>query len=100
MIITAILCGCRKHHYKACFTVNKTTANVSDTLTFNNCSDYDGVDPSKLYIVWNFGDGTNLNLHSNESQQHKYSTPGKYTITLGVGDKNPGDQTSQVITIQ
>ena len=100
ILFASLLTACRKHHYKACYTVNKTTANIGDTLTFNNCSDYDGVAPSNLYIDWDFGDGTSLDLHTNASQQHKYTATGKYTVTLGVGEKERGDQTTQVITVQ
>lgn len=93
-----LLCGCsKKHKYKACFTVDISSANVNDVITFGNCSDYDGGYSDAL---WNFGDGSTANSKGTDNVQHSYSSPGTYKVILYVGEKENQSEQTKNITIQ
>jgi PKD repeat protein len=96
MVLGITLCGCRKPKYKACFTVDKTTANIGDTLIFNNCSDYDG---GFTTAFWSFGDGTKLYNKSHEIAKHVYNEPGVYEVRLHIGEKENSSEQRKSITI-
>jgi len=92
-----LICGCRKkHHYEACFTVDKTAASVGQTITFSNCSNYDS---GYTDALWNFGDGTTANSKGSESVTHSYSSPGTYQVILTVGEKENDSQQTKTVVI-
>ena len=64
----------------ACFTVNKSTANIGDTIIFSNCSDYDGWSTK---TTWYLGDTTIIN--NGENIQHVYSAAGQYLVEFKIG---------------
>jgi PKD repeat protein len=97
MILGITICGCRKPKYKACFTADKTTANVGDTLTFTDCSDYDG---NVTLALWSFGDGARINSNGGESVKHAYNTIGEYEVMLLIGEKENSSEQSKIIKIQ
>lgn len=93
-----LFCGCsKKHKYKSCVTLDKPTANISEVITFHNCSDYDG---GYTNARWSFGDGTTANSNDKESVQHSYSTAGTYQVTLYVGEKENQSEQTKSVTIQ
>lgn len=96
MILGITLCGCRKPKYKACFTVDKTTANIGDTLTFTNCSDYDG---ESKFSLWSFGDGVKINTNGEENVKHVYLVEGEYEVNLLIGEKENSSRQSKRIII-
>lgn len=98
MGIILLFCGCsKKHKYKACFTIDKPTANTSEIITFQNCSDYDGGYTNSL---WNFGDGATANSNDNAAVQHSYASPGTYQVILYVGEKENQSEQTKSITIR
>lgn len=86
------ICDRQRPHPKACFTVNKSIANVGDTIVFNNCSDYDGVEK---ITEWHFGDTTLV--YNDEIVQHIYKNAGVYDVFIIVYGQYSG---SKNITIQ
>jgi PKD repeat protein len=100
IILLLFICGCRKHKYEACFTINKSTAHVDDTLSFSNCSKEDG-NPYLNYSIWDFGDGSSAYWSKgSELVQHNYHQAGQYTVKLTIGEKENGSEQQMIITIQ
>ena len=81
VIIVQCILSCNRPHITACFTVNKSTANVGDTITFTNCSDYKGWWSAVTY--WYLGDTTIIN--NGENIQHVYSAAGQYLVEFKIG---------------
>lgn len=97
MAITLLFCGCRKkHHYKACFTIDKTSVTVNEVVTFSNCSDYDG---GYTDALWDFGDGSTANSKGTENVRHSYNTAGTYKVILYVGEKENKSEETKNITV-
>lgn len=96
-----LMTGCRKEP-KACFTIDKTTAKVGETVTFKDCSTdvtrrilKTGDLASGIPIAVNFESGT---------AQHIYNATGTYIVELEAlnctkNNKCNSDKTSQTITI-
>ncbi len=93
------LISCRTYHLKACLSVNKYVANVGDSLTFTNCSDYDGA-PNQNER-WLFGDGSPA-VYRNVAGtiQHSYKTAGEFIVYLSIGNAEQGDFKTSTITIK
>ncbi len=96
-ILLLVFSSCKKHKYKACLTANQLTANVGDTITFSNCSDFDG---GYTDSHWLFGDGTNAYSKAQASVTHTYATAGQFTVTLNIGEKENGSEKTILLTIQ
>ena len=90
-------CG-ERYHMTACFTVNKTTAHVGDTLTFSNCSDYDGATPEN--VSWFFGDGDIIYNSPVKTITHIYKSAGNYKAEISIGGAEQGDHKECSITIE
>ncbi|MBX3164612.1 MAG: PKD domain-containing protein [Bacteroidetes bacterium] len=82
---------------KACFTVDKSTVNVGDTVTFYNCSEYKRADTR---AQWIFGDGDGKYLTGNEQAVHVYKKSGEYEVTLLMGSPEHGSETIKIITVK
>jgi PKD repeat protein len=93
---TLLLIGC-KDDYKACFTVDKAIANVGDTITFSNCSEYNG---NTIDAFWDFGDKSSAYSKGNESVKHSFKNAGQYIVELWVGQVEHGSKKEMSITIQ
>lgn len=103
IIATAIILmtGCQKEP-KACFTIDKPTAKVGETVTFKDCSTdvtrrilKTGELASGIPMAVDFESGT---------AQHIYNIAGTYTVELEAlnctkDNKCRSDKTSQTITI-
>lgn len=76
--------SCKKHHYKACISVNESIINVGDTVIFTNCSDFDG---GYTDCHWTFGDGKDTYTKGQENAMHSYSSAGNFEIQLTIGEK-------------
>jgi len=96
-----LMSSCRKEP-KACFTIDKTTAKVGETVTYTDCSTdatrrvlTTGDLASGIPIAVDFESGT---------AQHIYNSAGTYTVNLEAlnctkDNKCKSDKTSQTITI-
>ena len=96
-IVLIVTVACKKHKYKACLSADKLTAAIGDTITFSNCSDFDG---GYTDSHWLFGDGTDAYSKAQASVTHKYTTSGQYTVTLKIGEKENGSDKTILLTIQ
>ncbi len=76
----------------ACFSANKTTADIGETVTFSNCA----TDASSYQ--WDFGDGSKA---EGESASHTYTKAGVYIVQLKTlsKDKKKLDKYSVAITV-
>jgi len=84
-ILVFSLWGCeKKTKYSACFTLDKSTISVGDSVTISNCSEFDG---GFTESYWDFGDGESVYTKGNTSLKHAYSNAGEFSITLTVGEK-------------
>ncbi|OFX34437.1 MAG: hypothetical protein A2X08_16675 [Bacteroidetes bacterium GWA2_32_17] len=90
--------SCEKYHLKACFTVDKKVANIDDTLTFTNCSDYDGSPTQSEH--WFFDDGTVIHRENIGPLKHTFNSKGNFEVELGIGGAENGDSQTDTITIQ
>jgi PKD repeat protein len=77
------------------FSYSPSNPTVDDTIQFTDTSsDSDGTITSWF---WNFSDGINL---TSKNPQHKYDTPGQYTVVLEVTDNDGAKKSiSKIITI-
>lgn len=76
-----ILSGCSKDSTpepSVSFTMDKTDAEIGETVTFTNTSQY------TTSYVWDFGDGS---ISTEENPTHIYSNTGEYFITLSASGK-------------
>ncbi len=97
-VISLSFLSCKKPHYKACFTADKTTVTVNETITFSNCSDFDG---GYTDCQWSFGDGTVIHSQGQSSVEHSYSAIGQYEVRLWIGEKEgPASETITKIIVQ
>jgi len=80
IISVFFLSSCSKEEeLSVSFTMDKTNAEVGETITFTNTSQY------ATSYEWDFGDG---NSSTEENPTHSYSSTGEFTITLTAnGDK-------------
>ncbi|MEK0337043.1 MAG: hypothetical protein QQN41_06365 [Nitrosopumilus sp.] len=97
-----IFSSCSIKEPVACFTMDKTTAKVGETVTFTDCSTdvtrrilKTGDLASGIPIAVDFESGT---------AQHVYNIAGTYTVNLDAlnckkDNKCKSDKTSQIITI-
>lgn len=97
-----IISSCSIKEPVACFTIDKTTAKVGETVTFTDCSTdvtrrilKTGDSASGIPIAVDFESGT---------AQHVYNVAGTYTVNLEAlnckkDNKCKSDKTSQIITI-
>lgn len=95
ILITTCFYSCRK--FKACFTVDKPTANVGDTIAFYNCSDNKRAD---MNATLKFGDGESVTLKRDEQITHIYKSIGEYEVTLTVGSNDYYAYQTQTITVK
>ena len=96
IIVQCILSCNRPKCPTACFTVNKSTANIGDTIIFSNCSDYDGWSTK---TTWYLGDTTIIN--NGENIKHVYSIDRQYVVELKIGgEKQCSVHQTKIITIQ
>lgn len=92
-----IFCAsCYKHNMRACFTMDKDSTVVGDSITFYDCSNYDGRAPA---AVWEFGDNLSGRTQNNETLKHAYSQPGIYKIKMWIGGAEIGNKTSDTVVI-
>ena len=91
---TSVIVEVRNNPPVANFTVSKTTAKTSETVTFNASQSYDP-DGSIVSYSWNFGDGS---AASGVTVTHSYASAGTYTVTLTITD-NDGDSSSATAQI-
>jgi PKD repeat protein len=89
--------SCKKHRYKACLTVDKSTVSVGETVTCTNCSDFDG---GYTDCHWTFGDGNNTYTKGQASVTHSFSSTGQFEIRLTVGEKENNSEQTKTITVQ
>jgi len=89
IIIAFFLSGCSdEEELSVSFTMDKTNAEVGETITFTNTSQY------ATSYEWDFGDG---NSSSEENPTHSYSSTGEFTITLTAdGDEGSGSKTKSI----
>ena len=87
-----ILLGCKKENVNpiASFTVNKSIAEVGETVSFSNLSE------NSTDHIWNFGDG---NASAETNPTHIYEEVGTYTLTLTVYGNGTKDISTQTIEI-
>ena len=74
------------------------TVNKKESILFDSSL---STDPNGdvLSYSWNFGDGSLIQVSTNTSVNHVYSTSGTYTITLTVSDGETSTVTNKVITV-
>jgi PKD repeat protein len=72
------------------FTMDKSTAEVGEVITFTNTSLY------ATSYVWNFGDGGSSTL---QHPTHSYSSAGTYTVSLTATGAGGSDTESKTVTI-
>ncbi|MCC7333221.1 MAG: PKD domain-containing protein [Flavobacteriales bacterium] len=96
-IFSLTFISCKKHRYKACFTVDKSTIAVGDTVIFTNCSDFDG---GYTDCHWTFGDSKDAYAKGQASITHSYSSAGQFEIRLRVGEKENSSEQTKTITVQ
>lgn len=95
IIIVLNSCACR-HDMTACFTVDKTHANVGDTITFVDCSNYDG---ESERASWFFGDGEKIYDSNKKVMTHIYKKAGNYKAGISIGGAECGDDKEMEIVI-
>ncbi|OFX28565.1 MAG: hypothetical protein A2X08_07205 [Bacteroidetes bacterium GWA2_32_17] len=95
IIFVQCVLSCNRPNPTACFTVNKSTVNVGDTIIFTNCSEYDG---GSTYTIWQLGDTQIVN--NGENVQRVYNISKQYIITISIGGRSDGDSQSKKIIIQ
>jgi len=105
MLVAALICAifssCLKEP-KACFTIDKTTAKVGETVTFTDCS----IDVTRRVLtIGETASGFPMAVDfENGTAQHIYHTTGTFTVELEAlnckkDNKCKSDKTSQTITI-
>lgn len=83
--------GCKKaDNPVACFTNNLSVAQVSQNIIFTSCST-----GGNTYL-WNFGDGATA---AATEVTHSYNTPGTYTVTLTITNKEGSSTSTAFVTI-
>jgi len=93
IIIAFFLSGCSKEgeeELSVSFTMDKTNAEVGETITFTNTSQY------ATSYEWDFGDG---NSSTEENPTHSYSSTGEFTITLTANGEEGSRSTTKSIPI-
>jgi len=87
-----ILFGCSKEILPvASFTINKSTADVGETVSFSNLSE------NSTDNIWDFGDG---NASAELNPTHIYENIGTYTVSLtvyGNGNKDTSMNTIEIL---
>ncbi len=73
-VLSSLLLSACTPQPQSCISVNKTNAQISESLSFTSCA----VDAKRL--VWNFGDGSAE--VEGASASHSYSAPGYYQVEL------------------
>jgi photosystem II stability/assembly factor-like uncharacterized protein len=90
LIIATASCH-KKSSPTACFSASRTSAAVTQSISFTSNCTIDGSGFS-----WDFGDGT---TSSSANPTHAYSSAGNYNVTLNVSNSGGSNKTSQTITI-
>jgi PKD repeat protein len=87
-----IFSSCKKLP-EACFTADKTTIEIGDTVTFTSCAS------EANSVSWDFGDGT---TGEGESVTHSFAASGTYIVQMRVTSKKDksSDRYSIVITVR
>ncbi|UCE28712.1 MAG: PKD domain-containing protein, partial [Candidatus Bathyarchaeota archaeon] len=81
----------------ALFTENATIVDTNEVIRFDASDSYDR-DGSILSYLWDFGDGTNVNMAV--LLGHAYAKDGNYTVTLTIADDDGASSfVSSVITV-
>ena len=75
----------------ACFTCQKDTFYVGDTVSFGNCS------LNADTFLYSFGDGSSSSLHS---PAHIFVHSGSYVVSLRVAKQNQSNSTTKTIIIK
>lgn len=96
-----LMTGCRKEP-QACFTIDKTTAKVGETVIFKDCS----TDVTRRILkTGDLASGTPIAVDfESGTAQHIYNATGTYTVELEAlnctkDNKCKSNKTSQTITI-
>ena len=91
--------SCDKPNYKACFTTQKDTFSVNDTVWFKNCSDFD---KGETMCNWNFGENPSSigSSMSNDSIYYIYNLIGYKLVQLRIGEKENMSMVEKTILIQ
>lgn len=92
-----IIFSCSKNSPKACFTIDKDTVAIGDTVTFTDCSDYGDNPPAGRF---RFGDGYFLDVYTKGIVKHAYSSIGVYEVTLSIGGPEKVSRYSDTIIVQ
>jgi PKD repeat protein len=84
--------SCKKNPV-ACFTADKTSVEIAETVTFESCATDANI------IEWDFGDGATA---EGESATHAWTIPGTYVVQMKVLSKNDkkSDRYSVAITVK
>lgn len=99
MFLFITLVSCNKPNYKACFTTQKDTFSLNDTVWFNNCSDFD---KGEKLCNWNFGENPSSigNSINNDSIYYIYNLIGYKLVQLRIGEKENMSLVEKTILIQ
>jgi PKD repeat protein len=81
----------------ACFTVDKKSTVVGDSITFSDCSYYDG---RSVGAAFDFGDGETGATNDSGQIKHAYSSAGIFTVTMQIGGPEVGNSVKDTLVIQ
>ena len=91
IISVFFLSNCSKEEeLSVSFTMDKTNAEVGETITFTNTSQY------ATSYEWDFGDG---NSSTEENPTHSYSSTGVFSITLTANGEGGSGTAAKSVTI-
>ena len=99
MLLFLTWISCDKPNYKSCFTTQKDTFSVNDTVWFKNCSDFD---KGETMCNWNFGENPSSigNSINNDSIYYIYNLIGYKLVQLRIGEKENMSLVEKTILIQ
>lgn len=80
--------GCYKQYdMKACFTTEKNTYSLGETIEFTDCSEIQKHKNSdNATIFWDFGDGNTTYETIGKSVFHSYDSIGTYHVSIQLGN--------------
>src|SRR5690606_14633352 len=92
VLLLVVASSCNKQPL-ACFTADKTTVDISETVTFESCTE----DADE--VTWNFGDGTTA---EGTTVTHAWTVPGTYVVHIRALSKNKKktDRYSIAVTVR
>lgn len=96
-LVVCSLSSCYRHNMKACFTADRQSALVGDSITFTDCANYDGRTQA---AGWDFGDGVRSTTANADPVRHAYAKAGAYAVSMSIGGAEIGNTTTDSITIR